>query len=252
MLRGGLPRRRHNYVAGAGQTPSSIAAIERALGAVINDDPYDRETSVTPGRSYRSDVKDGGVSAELNYDFGRAQLTSITAYRTNKFVGGGDVDYNNLDIFFRADDGGYGAKFKTFTQELRLQGTTMNDRLDWLVGAFYANEDLTRRDNTSIGADADRYFGSLVRASSPALAAFPGLQSAQSVRAGLRPQPADDQPAARGRSGRGLSAGDQRDCRPGREHPAGEPDHAATFSGRRATITRSSPTTSSRSPTSSR
>jgi iron complex outermembrane recepter protein len=164
----------HNYVAGVGQTPSSIAAIERALGAVINDHPYDRETSVTPGRSYRSDSKDGGVSAELNYDFGPAQLTSITAYRTNTFIGGGDVDYNNLDIFFRADDGGYGAKFKTFTQELRLQGTTMNDRLDWLVGAFYANEDLTRRDNTSLGADADRYFGSLVRAASPALAGFPG------------------------------------------------------------------------------
>jgi iron complex outermembrane recepter protein len=164
----------HNYVAGVGQTTSSIATIERALGAVINDHPYDRETSVTPGRSYRSDAKDGGISAELNYDFGPAQLTSITAYRANEFIGGGDVDYNNLDIFFRASDGGYGAKFKTFTQELRLQGTTMNDRLDWLVGAFYANEDLTRRDNTSIGADADLYFGSLVRASSPLLAAFPG------------------------------------------------------------------------------
>ena len=164
----------HNFVAGVGQTPSSIAALERALGAVINDDPYDRETSVTPGRSYRSDAHDGGVSAEINYDFGPAQLTSITAYRTNKFEGGGDVDYNNLDIFFRPDDGGYGAKFKTFTQELRLQGTTMNGRLDWLVGGFYANEDLTRGDNTSIGADADRYFGSLVRASSPLLAGFPG------------------------------------------------------------------------------
>ena len=164
----------HNFVAGVGQTPSSIAALERAIGAVINDDPFDRETSVTPGRTYRSDAHDGGISAEVNYDFGGAQLTSITAYRANKFVGGGDVDYNNLDIFFRADDGGYGAKFKTFTQELRLQGTTMNDRLDWLVGAFYANEDLTRRDNTSIGADADLYFGSLVRASSPLLASFPG------------------------------------------------------------------------------
>ncbi|HUP67938.1 MAG TPA: TonB-dependent receptor plug domain-containing protein, partial [Sphingomicrobium sp.] len=118
----------HNYVAGIGQTPSSIAAIERALGAVINDHPYDRETSVTPGRSYRSDAKDGGISAEINYDFGPAQLTSISAYRTNKFIGGGDVDYNNLDIFFRSDDGSLGAKFKTFTQELRLQGTTMNDR----------------------------------------------------------------------------------------------------------------------------
>ena len=80
-----------------------------------------------------------------------------------------------ISIFsFASDDGGFGAKFKTFTQELRLQGTALNDRLDWLVGGFYSNEKLTRKDNTSIGADGDLYFGSLVRASSPALAGFPG------------------------------------------------------------------------------
>ena len=45
---------------------------------------------------------------------------------------------NNLDIFYRDDDGGFGNKFRTFTQELRLQGNALNDRLDWLVGGFYA------------------------------------------------------------------------------------------------------------------
>jgi outer membrane receptor protein involved in Fe transport len=164
----------HNFVTGVGETPSSIATLERALGAVINDHPYDREASITPGRTNRSDVHDGGLSAELNYDFGGAQLTSITAYRSNKYVGGLDADFNNLDIFYRNDDGGFGNKFRTFTQELRLQGTAMGDRLDWLVGGFYADEKLTRRDNLAFGNDADLYFGSLVRASNPALAGFPG------------------------------------------------------------------------------
>ncbi len=50
----------------------------------------------------------------------------------------------------------------------------MDGRLDWLVGGFYADEKLTRHDNLSFGADADRYFGALVRASSPLLAGFPG------------------------------------------------------------------------------
>jgi outer membrane receptor protein involved in Fe transport len=164
----------HNFVTGAGQTPSSIAALERSLGGIINDDPYKRDVSITPGRTDRSDTHDGGVSAEIDYDFGAAKLTSISAYRTNKWVGGLDADFNNLDIFYRGDDGGYGNKFKTFTQELRLQGKALDGRLDWLVGGFYANEDLTRRDNLSFGSDADLYFGSLVRASSPLLAAFPG------------------------------------------------------------------------------
>ena len=103
----------------------------------------------------------------------------------------------------------------------------MNDRLDWLVGGYYANEKLTRRDNTSLGADADRYFGTLVRAASPALAGFPGYNLLNPFAQGFVAQPADDQsgfspaiPAG------GLSAGHRRDRRPGREHAAGEPDHA--------------------------
>ena len=167
----------HDFVAGVGETPSSIAALERSLGAVINDDPYQRKVSLTPGRTDRSDVHDGGVSAEIDYDFGGAKLTSISAYRTDKYVGGLDADFNNLDIFYRGDDGGFGNKFKTLTQEVRLQGKALGNRLDWLVGGFYANEKLNRRDNLSYGADADLYFGTLVRASNPQLAAFPGYNN---------------------------------------------------------------------------
>ena len=163
----------HNFVAGVGETPSSIAALERALGAQIEDAPYTRLVSVTPGRSYNSDVHDGGLSAEINYDFGGVNLTSITAYRINKYEGAQDADFNNLDIIVRPE-GGFGNKFKTFTQEVRLQGKAVNDRLDWLVGGFYANEKLTRKDDLAFGADADLYFRQLVRASSPALAGFPG------------------------------------------------------------------------------
>jgi hypothetical protein len=42
------------------------------LGGIINDDPFERDVSITPGRSYRSDVKDYGVSGEIVYDLGGA------------------------------------------------------------------------------------------------------------------------------------------------------------------------------------
>src|SRR6478672_11406029 len=118
----------------AGPQPSTIAAIERALGGVINDDPSKRDVSITPGRSFRSDVKDWGISGEGVLDFGWGELTSITAYRYDKYIRGQDADYNNLDILFRSDDGSAFNRFKTFTQELRLQGNTFNNHLDWLVG----------------------------------------------------------------------------------------------------------------------
>ncbi|MFC7536139.1 TonB-dependent receptor [Sphingomonas sp. GCM10030256] len=144
------------------ESPSSVRRILEGLGARINDDTFDREVSITPGRSFRSDVKDGGLSGELVYDFGGMELTSITAYRYNKYVRGQDADFNNLDIVFRDDDGGAFNRFKTFSQELRLQGTTFNDRLDWLVGGYYANEKLRVLDNIAFGADYPRYANCLV------------------------------------------------------------------------------------------
>ena len=148
----------------AGPQPSTIAAIERALGAVINDDPFERDVSITPGRDYDSDVDDWGLSNEINWDFGGATLTSITAYRFNELVRGQDADFNNLDILFRDSDGGSRNRFKTFTQELRLNGEAFGGRLDWLVGGYFANEKLHYDDNLAYGADYARYGNCLVAA----------------------------------------------------------------------------------------
>ena len=162
--------------------PSALKAFENSLGnpagpQVIQDNPFARNITITPGRSFRSDVRDYGVSGEINYSFGNATLTSITAYRDYRFIRGQDADFNSLDILYRADDGSNYTKFRTFTQELRLQGTVFDDRLNYLVGGYYANEKLTLADNLSTGADADRFGAGLIQASNPAFAAFPGFNN---------------------------------------------------------------------------
>jgi outer membrane receptor protein involved in Fe transport len=141
----------------AGEEASSFAAVMRGLGGIINDDTYDRDVSITPGRSYRSDVKDYGLSGELVYDLGGAELTSITAYRYNQYTRGQDADFNNLDILYRDDDGTAYNRFKTFSQELRVQGETFGGKLDWLIGGYYANEKLRVRDNLAYGSDYLRF-----------------------------------------------------------------------------------------------
>jgi iron complex outermembrane receptor protein len=161
--------------AGAGGTinrsANPIAATLRALGGTINDTPYTRKVSITPGQSYRGDVRDWGVSGEANYDLGAATLTSITAYRNWRWLRGQDADFNNLDILHREDDGTANQKFSTFTQEVRLQGNALDDKLDWLVGGYFANEILTLNDNLAFGADYTRYADAISRLSSPT---FPG------------------------------------------------------------------------------
>ena len=157
--------RAHDTIASGGsviEAPSTIATIERGLGAIINDDTFHRHVSITPGRSYNSDVDDGGISGEVVYDMGGAELTSITAYRYNKYIRGQDADFNNLDILFRDGSGGAFNRFKTFTQELRLQGNAFGNKLDWLVGGYFADEKLGLKDNLAYGQDYGRYSNCLV------------------------------------------------------------------------------------------
>ena len=156
-----------DFVAGVGRAPSTFVPILTGglLGGIVPPDPFDREVVISPGRSYRQDVKDWGVSGEVVYDFGGAELTSITAYRDNDLVRGTDVDYSNVDIVYRPDDGSVFNRFKTFTQEARLQGETMGGRLDWLVGGYYANETLRSADSLRYGEDYGAFTNCLTAAS---------------------------------------------------------------------------------------
>lgn len=118
---------------------------------------YDRTIYVSPGRSYAGKTKDYGVSAEVNWDLGGAELTSITAYREYRSGQGSDTDYGAVDILYRAPSDNAYRQFHTFTQELRLRGEAFDGKLDWLVGGFYANEKLTVRDNLRFGSQYGRF-----------------------------------------------------------------------------------------------
>ena len=149
-----------------------IVGILRGLGAVINDDTGARETSITPGRSYRSDVTDWGMSAEVNWSLGFGDLTSITGYRDWKVSMGQDADFTNLDILARDNQT---RRFRTFSQELRLNGRAFNDRLDWLVGGYFAHEKLDMTDDLRFGQDATTYANCLVANSLSQTAASIGI-----------------------------------------------------------------------------
>ena len=130
-----------NILLGLGQNP-----------AALNQSTYNRDIYVTPGRSYAGETEDYGISGELNWSLGNATLTSITAYREYSNTQGSDTDYTQVDILYREPGNNAGAReFGTFTQELRLNGTAFNDRLDWLIGGYYANEELQVRDNLRFG-----------------------------------------------------------------------------------------------------
>ncbi len=129
--------------------------------------PFGRSALVgldTNSQLFKNDAEQWGVSGEIKWDFGGAKLTSITAYRDFKSTSTQESDFTSLNIFTSGANGSNsrpgilpnGDKIKTFTQELRLQGTAFNDRLDWLVGGFYSNEDITANQSMTFGTDYQR------------------------------------------------------------------------------------------------
>jgi len=162
MVSGDFTSREENCCAAVQTTVGATAAIlNRLVGgqavAAPGDDPFDRVAY--SNRPTTQDIKENGVAVEVNWDsswFGGATLTSITAQREWEAINGLDYDFSTADILYRvADEDESFTGFKTFSQEFRLTGAT--ERIDWMVGAFYTDEDLDRTETYRIGPHYEPY-----------------------------------------------------------------------------------------------
>ncbi len=142
-----------------GPTGAALNLLAGGHGVMSTADPDAR--IAYSNRGTRQLVKDSGISAEGNFKFDNGTtLTSVTAFRDWKSTNGQDLDYSGADILYRNDNGDFDARFKTFSQEFRLAGAT--DRLNWLVGGFYAKEDLDRHDSYVYGSSYEPFLGLLI------------------------------------------------------------------------------------------
>ncbi len=97
----------------------------------------------------------GASRREVNWNLGGVELTSITAYRDYDNTQAADADYGLADILYFGPKSG--RQFKTFTQELRFHGEAFGGKLDWLVGGYYAHEDLDTKSELKFGNDYGRF-----------------------------------------------------------------------------------------------
>ncbi|MET3723053.1 TonB-dependent receptor [Sphingomonas trueperi] len=140
-------------------TANNIVRVLRDLGQPMAafSNPYSRNLYVSKGRSYGGITEDWGGSVQLDWNLGNVKLTSITGYRNYFSSQGADTDYSAVDLLYRAPNSDSSRAFETFSQELRLNGTAFNEKLDWLVGGYFANEDLTLVDNLRFGTQYGRF-----------------------------------------------------------------------------------------------
>ncbi|WP_050808272.1 TonB-dependent receptor, partial [Asticcacaulis biprosthecium] len=141
-----------------GPTGAILNALTGGNGVAAADKVNIDDRLAYANRDTRQVVRDGGVSVESNIKlpgFLDSTLTSVTGMRDWKATNGQDIDYTGADILYRKDNGDFSARFKTFSQEVRLAGAT--ESLNWLVGGFYVKEDLTRNDSYVYGAHYQTY-----------------------------------------------------------------------------------------------
>ena len=157
-----------------GPTAAIIDALAPDSGVAPVADPYARRA--WSNRSSAQYIEDNGGSLQIDWNspwFGGATLTSITALREWSSTNGIDFDYSTADILYRNPEKGDNfTGFETFSQEIRMAGAT--DNVDWLVGLFYADEDLTRNEAYRVGSAYEAYLSTAVLAQiNPLLATSP-------------------------------------------------------------------------------
>ncbi len=146
-----------------GPTAAIINALTPGGEGVIPVVDLDRRLGYA-NRPTTQDLKDKGVAMNIDWVSpwaNGATISSVTSMRDWKAINGLDFDYSAADILYRAPDEDESlTRFETFSQELRMTGSS--DRVDWMVGLFYSDEDLTRNDSYRFGPAYEPYLSTLV------------------------------------------------------------------------------------------
>jgi iron complex outermembrane recepter protein len=138
------------------------ATTVAALGGTVFNPTREADYLVATNLAPSSSVEDQGVSAELNWDLGWAQMRGLVSSRDYKSVRNADGDFSDLDLTNTINEV---SEDKTRTLEVSLRGTAGS--LDWLVGAFASDQDFVQTGATVLGKDAGRFAAAL--ASRPAI-----------------------------------------------------------------------------------
>jgi outer membrane receptor protein involved in Fe transport len=147
-------------IVGALAGTPQLGGLPGGLGTQIPPNPYSYQSFANSPISQQ--VRDMGLSVQLDWDLGGAKLTSITAWRDNTTISGNDVDYSGAGIVEQPATSANETDFKQFSEELRIAGKA--GPLDWLVGGFFSNEILDFNQSILAGPQFDLYVGGLASA----------------------------------------------------------------------------------------
>ena len=101
-----------------GPTAPLMDAVAADSGVSRPADPFRRLQFAD--RSDGQEIRDMGVSAELNFDRSFGKITSITAWRSFEADIGQDADYSTGDVLWRNQNGPNGNEFNQLSRGAAL------------------------------------------------------------------------------------------------------------------------------------
>ena len=165
----------------------AAAGLPRDGGVPVSGPGSVKALRNTNDREFRDAMKQWGVSGQIDWTLGDAQVTSITAYRHSVAKPRSETDIVPLRVF-SASIGTSAAspfaqenrfKIDSFSQELRIAGSAFDDRFDYLAGAYYVHEKFDDIVSYTLGTDHQAYI------SAPLISlGLPGPNPARDIFAG--------------------------------------------------------------------
>jgi len=119
-------------------------------------------------------VDNDGVSIQIDYEMDFADLTSITSQRKTELDSNFDADFSAAKLI---NENLVQYEFETFTQEIRL-ASNGDSSTQWMIGAFYAEEDTTTNRTVRYGDDIKPYVNFLLQGAGTTLLGISELVAA--------------------------------------------------------------------------
>lgn len=139
-------------------------AIIRGIGGkIVSNSPFTDQvySDIAPV----NEISNQGVSLQIDYDFGKWQFTSISAYRNSKNFSDGDIDFTSAGLASAYNQ----FEIDTLTQEFRL-ASSYDGPLNFLLGGYLFKEEIDQQQGVVYQKDFRAYANGLTGGASSPLA----------------------------------------------------------------------------------
>lgn len=131
---------------------AATSAIE-ALGGRVNSAATPFADVVYSNFPSTNDIKNWGLSGQVDYEMGPLTLTSITAYRNSANLTNQDSDFTSGNLIGQNRGN---VNINTLTQELRLNASFLN-MADLMIGGFFFDENVKYNNALTYGTQFRAY-----------------------------------------------------------------------------------------------